>query len=199
MPEPRERICANFLVPDDPYQDYVNWRHFIRHWFVLGPFSSAGEPHAVPERAHEALDRAFVPDEAALQPVEDKDVEGCVWRRYSAVAVMSKWWELAPERVLLRHHHALRMQPTEPPPSPPGGVHLTIDHYTLEDELMPCWGNMDGHEGKEPFCPRCEKPIPERPDRCPCCQQRVGFYTSYSAWGFPVDRGGDRGSRSTIR
>jgi hypothetical protein len=182
---PREQVCANFLVADDPYHDYINGRQFLRQWFVLGPFSYAEEPFAVAGREHEALDATFVADESTLQPVEDEKVSSCTWQRYSAVSVMSKWWELTPERVLLRNHHELKMPSTEPPPSPPGGVHLTIDDYTLEHELMPCWGELDGYEGREPFCPRCEKPIVKRPDRCPNCEQRVGFYTSYSAWGFP--------------
>jgi hypothetical protein len=185
MSEPREKICANFLVADDPCHDYVNWHHFLRNWYVLGPYSFADKPFATVGREHEALDESFVPDESALQPIEDTKVGNCKWQRYSAVGVMSKWWELTPERVLLRNHHELRMGATEPPPSPPGGVHLTIDDFTHEHELMPCWGELEGVEGKAPFCPRCEKPIVEQPDRCPHCDQRVGFYTSYSAWGFP--------------
>ena len=84
----------------------------------------------------EALDATFVPDKSALRPIEDEKVDDCAWRRYSAVGVMSKWWELTPELVLLRHHHELRMKPTEPQPVPPGGVHLTLDDFTLEHELM---------------------------------------------------------------
>ena len=56
---------------------------------------------------------------------------------------MSKWWELTPELVLLRHHHELRMKPTEPQPAPPGGVHLTLDDFTLEHELMPQLADLE--------------------------------------------------------
>ena len=118
---PREQVCANFLVADDPYHDYVNGRQFLRQWFVLGPFSYAEEPFAVAGREHEALDATFVADESTLQPVEDEKVSSCTWQRYSAVSVMSKWWELTPERVMVRHHHELRMNSTEPQPVPPGG------------------------------------------------------------------------------
>jgi len=186
MPESMkpEETVANFLAPSDQNRDYVHWRHFLRQWFVLGPFSFKDRDYATdhPERA---LDDQFVDDEAGLVPREDEAVSGCTWRRYSAVAVMSKWWELTPERVLLRHHHELRAPSSEPVHSPPGGVHATIDHFTVEDELMPCWGTGQRGIQGEPYCPRCESHLPDRPSRCKACGQRVAMYTSYSAWGFP--------------
>ena len=179
-----ERIVANFIEPADPNRNYVHWRNFLRQWWVLGPFSFADRDYATEQPAR-ALDDHFVADEAQLVPREDKQVATCTWQRYSAVSVMSKWWELTPERVLLRHHHQLRHKSTEPQPEPPGGVHVTMDLFTVEDELMPCWGSRErGIEG-QPHCPRCETHIPAKPDRCPQCGQRLGYYTSYSSWGFP--------------
>jgi len=180
----REEIVANFLDAADPNRDYLHWRHFLRQWFVRGPFSFADRDYATDHPAR-ALDDRFLKDEADLVPREDEAVAGCVWRRYSAVAVMSKWWELTPERVLLRHHHGLRMRSSDPVHVPPGGVHVTIDHFTVDDELMPCWGTGERGIVGEPYCPRCESHLPDRPSRCEACGQRVGYYTSYSAWGFP--------------
>ena len=179
-----EQIITNFLVPPDPNRDYVHWRNFLRQWFVLGPFSFADRECAKAHPAR-ALDEPFVDDEAHLVPHEDQGVSGCTWRRYSAVAVMSKWWELAPERVLLKQHHGLRMRSTDPVLEPPGGVHVTIDRFTVDDELMPCWSSDLEGAPREPYCPRCETRIPDRPRRCGACGQRIGFYTSYSSWGFP--------------
>ena len=179
-----ERIVANFVQPADPQRNYVHWRNFLRQWWILGPFSFAERAYAGahPERA---LDDYFVADEALLAPREDETVGSCSWRRYAAVSVMNKWWELTPERVLLRHHHQLRQQSTDPVREPPGGVHVTLDLFGVEDELMPCWGSRERGISGEPYCPRCEFHIPARPDRCPQCGQRLGFYTSYSSWGFP--------------
>ena len=98
---------------------------------------------------------------------------------------MNKWGELTPERVLLRHHHQLRQQSTDPVRERPGGGHVTLELFGVEDELMPCWGSHERGISGEPYCPRCEFHIPARPDRCPQCGQRLGFYTSYSSWGFP--------------
>ena len=71
MSEPREKICANFLVQDDPYHDYVNWRHFLRQWFVLGPFSFVGQPYATAGREQEALD-----EDELWEPVRRKSKGG---------------------------------------------------------------------------------------------------------------------------
>jgi hypothetical protein len=181
---PPEHTVANFLAPADPNRDFTHWRHFLRQWWILGPFSFADRDYAI-EYPGRALDDFFVHDEANIVPLEDRKVAGRVWRRYSAVSVMNKWWELTPERVLLRHFHALRHPSAEPQPQPPGGVHVTIDHFTTEDELMPCWGSPERGIDGEPHCPRCEAHIPKRPTRCSHCRQRVGYFTSYSAWGFP--------------
>jgi hypothetical protein len=179
-----ENIVANFIKPADPNRNYVHWRNFLRQWWILGPFSFADRPYATTAPAL-ALDDHFVEAEADLVPRGDEAVAVCTWQRYSAVSVMNKWWELTPERVLLRHHHELRHRSTEPQPEPPGGVHVTMDLFTVEDELMPCWGSAEQGIPGEPHCPRCETHIPARPDRCPQCDQRIGYYTSYSAWGFP--------------
>ena len=179
-----EKIVANFVAPADPNRDYVHWRNFLRQWWVLGPFSFADRDYAT-EHPVRALDDHFVEDESQLVPREDEDVAECTWRRYSAVSVMSKWWELTPERVLLRQHHELRLPTTDPLHRPPGGVHVTMDLFTVEDELMPCWGSRERGIRGQPYCPRCENHIPDEPDRCPHCAQRLGYYTSYSSWGFP--------------
>ena len=179
-----ESIVANFIEPADPNRDYVHWRNFLRQWWVLGPFSFAERAYAAAEPAR-ALDDHFITDEALLVPHEDEEVTGCIWRRYSAVSVMNKWWELTPERVLLRHHHQLRLRSKDPQPEPPGGVHVTMDLFTIEDQLMPCWGSPERGIPGEPHCPRCETHIPAKPERCPKCDQRVGYYTSYSSWEFP--------------
>ena len=91
---------------------------------------------------------------------------------------MNKWWELT-------QHHGLQMRSTDPVLEPPSGVHVTIDQFTVDDELMPCWGSDPEGTSREPYCPRCETLISERPQRCGACGQRIGFYTSYSSWGFP--------------
>ncbi|NKB71499.1 MAG: hypothetical protein GKR89_30880 [Candidatus Latescibacteria bacterium] len=179
-----EQIVANFMAPADPNRPYIHWRNFLRQWWILGPFSFADRPYATQHPAR-ALDDQFVADEALLVPCLDEEVEGAIWWRYSAVSVMNKWWELTPERVLLRHHHELRHKSAEPASEPPGGVHVTMDLFTVEDELMPCWGSSERGTPGQPYCPRCESPVPDRPDRCGQCRQRLGFYTSYSSWGFP--------------
>ena len=179
-----ESIVANFIEPVDPNRDYLHWRNFLRQWWILGPFSFDERAYAAEQPAR-ALDDHFIDGEALLEPREDRQVASCIWRRYSAVSVMNKWWELTPERVLLRHHHQLRLRSTEVAPEPPGGVHVTIDLFSLEDELMPCWGSPERGIPREPHCPRCEKHIPTKPDRCHQCGQRIGYYTSYSAWEFP--------------
>ena len=186
MPETTapEKIVANFMEPADLNRNYVHWRNFLRQWWVLGPFSFADRDYAIDDPAH-ALDDHFVEDESQLIPREDEQVAACTWRRYSAVSVMNKWWELTPERILLRHHHQLRLRSTDPQPEPPGGVHVTMDLFTVEDELMPCWGAPERGIPGEPHCPRCEAHIPAKPDRCPQCDQRIGYYTSYSSWDFP--------------
>lgn len=186
MSQPRipEHIVANFMEPADPHRNYVHWRNFMRQWWVLGPFSFADRHYATACPA-KALDDHFITGEAHLIPHEDEVVEDCSWQRYSAVSVMNKWWELTPERVLLRHHHQLQHNSTEPEHEPPGGVHVHMDLFNIEDELMPCWGSLERGILGEPHCPRCETHIPSRPDRCPQCNQRLGFYTSYSSWEFP--------------
>ena len=179
-----EQMVANFIGPADPNRDYVHWRNFLRQWWVLGPYSFADRDHAIDDPGL-ALDDDFVEGEAQLVPREDEEVAGCMWRRYSAGSVMSKWWELTPERVLLRQHHELRLPTTDSLHRPPGGVHVTMDLFTVDDELMPCWGSHDRGVPGERYCPRCETHLAARPDRCPQCGQRIGFYTSYSSWGFP--------------
>ena len=120
-----ERIVANFVQPADPQRNYGHWRNFLRQWWILGPFSFAERAYAGahPDRA---LDDYFVADEALLVPREDETVGACSWQRYAAVSVMNKWWELTPERVLLRHHPQLRRQSTDPVREPPGGVHVPL-------------------------------------------------------------------------
>ena len=88
-----ESIVANFIEPTDPNRDYVHWRNFLRQWWVLGPFSFAERAYAAADPAR-ALDDHFITDEALLVPHEDEEVTGCIWRRYSAVSVINKWWEL---------------------------------------------------------------------------------------------------------
>ena len=179
-----ENTIAYFIKPADPNRNYVHWRNFLRQWWILGPFTFADRAYATDDPAR-ALEDHFIAAEVDLIPSEDQQVAGCSWRRYSAVSVMNKWWELTPERVLLRHHHQLQLKSADPLQEPPGGVHVTIDLFTLEDVLMPCWGSLERGVPGEPHCPRCETPVPDKPDRCHQCGQRLGFYTSYSSWGFP--------------
>jgi len=179
-----ESTIANFIRPADPNRNYVHWRNFLRQWWILGPFSFADRAYATNDPAR-ALEDHFVSAEADLIPREDQQVAARTWRRYSAVSVMNKWWELTPERILLRHHHQLQLKSADPVQEPPGGVHVTMDLFTVEDELMPCWGSPERGIPGEPHCPRCETPVPDKPSRCHQCDQRLGFYTSYSSWGFP--------------
>ena len=60
-------------------------------------------------------------------------------------------------------------------------MHVTIDLFTIEDELMPCWGSTEGGILGEPHYPRYENHILVKPDCCPECAQRIGYYTSYSS------------------
>ena len=66
---------------------------------------------------------------------------------------------------------------------PPGYVHLSIDAYTKEDELMPCW-ELQG-DTRLPLCPRCNRRVEMRTPECPGCRQRLGGYVGYSAPGWP--------------
>ncbi len=193
-----ENIVANFIEPADPNRDYVHWRNFLRQWWVLGPFSFAERAYATDDPAR-ALNDHFIADEALLVPREDEEITGCIWRRYSAVSVMNKWWELTPERVLLRHHHQLRLRSKEPQPEPPSGVHVTMDLFTIEDELMPCWGSPERGIPGEPHCPRWRPISPPNRTAAPSAASGLAITPRIAHGNSRVVPGISRAFPSTIR
>ncbi len=62
-------------------------------------------------------------------------------------------------------------------------MHLPVEAYTKDDELMPCWTTPGGV--RVPHCPRCEAQVEMETERCPASGQRMGGYVGYSAPQWP--------------
>jgi len=186
--------CENFLSPADPNESgHVQWKNFLRQWYLHGPFPMAPEVRAAAEagRWDDVLDVEAVPDEANLkpnvQPVSDprEMVKNGAWMRWETCFLQTHW--RCPERIVpcaLLHEWYLPRHPDYPKADMPSGyVHLPIEAYTKDDTLMPCWGTADGR--RVPHCPRCDGQVEMEAERCPRCGQRLGGYAGYSAPGWP--------------
>ena len=189
-----ELQCENFLAPADPNEaGYVQSKHFLRQWYLHGPFPMSPEVRAAAEQGRwdEVLDAEAVSDEANLkpnvQPVSDpRDmVARGAWMRWESQLILSQ--RRYPERIVpcaMLHEWYLLRHPDYPQADmPPGYVHLPIEAYTRDDELMPCWTTPGGV--RVPHCPRCDAPVEMETERCPDCGQRMGGYVGYSAPGWP--------------
>ena len=186
--------CENFLSPVAPNESgYVQSKNFLRQWYLHGPFLMIPETRAAAEAGDwaDVLDVEVVPDEANLkpnvQPVSDprEMVKSGAWMRWETGFLQTHW--RYPEKIVpcaLLHEWYLPRHPDYPKADmPPGYVHLAIDAYTKDDELMPCWQVAD--DIRVPHCPRCEKRVEMETERCPGCGQRMGGYVGYSAPGWP--------------
>lgn len=182
----REKTCANFLThPDFNQKGLLSSRCFLRQWYILGYLSFANRSYRKTNCWQEALEDTFIDGEADLRPVEDEEVAGCTWQRYEAPAVFEKSSELKPECIKVHAFHRLSLQPSNKDAGPPPGVHATLNHFTLEDELNPVWSFTEGKT--VPFCARCGSPLFDFPSSCPKCGQRINArYNYYSAKGFPT-------------
>ena len=194
--------CENFLAPVDPNEaGYVQSKNFLRQWYLHGPFPMPPEVRAAAEdgRWDEVLDTPAVPDEANLkpnvQPVSDPSdmVKDGAWMRWEQDAIKSQW--RYPEKIvpaaMLHDWYVLRHPDYPLADMPPGYVHLPIEAYSKDDELMPCWKELDPAEQREhgvrqlPYCPRCQTHVEIETQRCPNCGQRMGQYIGYSAPHWP--------------
>ncbi|MAE66130.1 MAG: hypothetical protein CMJ18_17810 [Phycisphaeraceae bacterium] len=194
--------CENFLAPADPNEaGYVQSKHFLRQWYLHGPFQMSPEVRAAAEQGRwdEVLDAEAVSDEANLkpnvQPVSDpRDmVELGAWMRWESQLIRSqrKYPEKIVPSAMLHEWYLLRHPGYPQADMPPGYVHLPIEAYTKDDELMPCFTELDARQQRElgirrqPYCPRCETRLEMETQGCPGCGQRLGGYVGYSAPGWP--------------
>jgi len=186
--------CENFLSHVDPNASgYVQSKNFLRQWYVHGPFPMEPGTRAAAEAGHwdEVLDTEALPGEARLkpnvQPVSDprEMVGDGAWMRWESDFLKTHW--RYPEKIVpcaLLHEWYLPRHPEYPKGDlPPGYVHLPLQAYTRDDELMPCWRMIDGT--RVPHCPRCDAPVEMQAERCPGCGQRMGGYAGYSVRGWP--------------
>jgi hypothetical protein len=178
----------------DPNESgYVQSKNFLRQWYLHGPLPMAAKTRAAAQAGDwaDVLDTEAVPDEANLkpnvQPVSDprEMVRDGAWMRWETNFLKTHW--RYPEKIVpaaLLHEWYLPRHPDYPKADmPPGYVHLPIEAYTKDDELMPCWQNAD--DVRVPHCPRCEKRVEMETKRCPDCEQHMGGYAGYSAPGWP--------------
>ena len=189
-----ELKCENYLAPVDPNErGFVQSRNFLRQWYLHGPFVMSPETRAAAEAGlwDQVLDTEAVPDEARLepnvQPVSDpREMVGAgAWMRWETDFLKTHW--RFPERIVpaaLLHEWYLPRHPDYPRGDiPPGYVHLPLESYTTDDELMPCWASVGGV--RTPHCPRCDRPVEMQAPECPECGQRLGGYAGYSVRGWP--------------
>ena len=193
--EPSENrfLCENFLVANDPNEDYRQWKNFLRQWYLHGPFAMTPEVRSAAEagRWDEALDAEVVAGEVELEPrvkpVADprRMVEHGAWMRWETFLRQTHW--RYPEKVMacaVLHEWYYPRTPAFPQWTlPPAHIHLPIEQYSKEDVLAPFWIGPLGTG--EAHCPRCESELARRPDSCPSCRQRLGGYDTYSARGWP--------------
>ena len=186
--------CENFLSPVDPNESgYVQSKNFLRQWYLHGPLPMSAKTRAAAQAGDwaDVLDTEAVPDEVNLkpnvQPVSDprEMVRDGAWMRWETNFLKTHW--RYPEKIVpaaLLHEWYLPRHADYPKADIPSGyVHLPIEAYTKDDELMPCWQDADGI--RIPHCPRCEKRVEMETERCPGCGQHMGGYVGYSVPGWP--------------
>lgn len=186
--------CENFLAPVDPNSaGYVQSYNFLRQWTLHGPVPMAAETRRAAEAGqwNKVIHTEALADEANLkpnvQPVEDpRDmVADGAWMRWEThfLATHQRYPEKIVPAALLYDWYLPRHRDYPRANLPPGYVHLSIDAYTKEDELMPCWESQG--DTRLPLCPRCNRRVEMRTPECPGCRQRLGGYVGYSAPGWP--------------
>ena len=186
--------CENFLAPVDVNTSgHIQSNNFLRQWMVHGPVPMSTETRQAAEAGqwNEVIHSKALPDEVNLrpnvQPVEDpRDmVADGTWMRWETHFLDTQ--RRYPEKIVpaaLLYDWYLPRHPDYPQADlPPGYVHLPIDAYTKEDELMPCWDIKA--DLCLPLCTRCNRRVEIQAPECPNCQQRLGGYAGYSTPEWP--------------
>ncbi|MBN1796812.1 MAG: hypothetical protein JW804_09080 [Sedimentisphaerales bacterium] len=81
----KDEITANYLLPTAEEQtSWLGAEYYVKNWLVLGPYEYDGDKYGGEWACQDAVDIAFIEDEAKLTPKEGAEIEGKNWQRVEA-------------------------------------------------------------------------------------------------------------------